>query len=297
MDDDWGSEDEWGPPSESGSSPFSSVLDEFEEEEEQEKRLEKIKPASGDSRAFSLVKDALAGGLQSAQQMYAILGNELGNKGHSRASRALMREGRRILEDAYGLDAVRLTVPRSSSAYARVQPPDMDRTNEGAYTGYPLTVHKFDRKQRRLFGKGTETYYTPGTTFTGPDAVQKALEVHIEELGFEIARLDREYTRLLKSRSVSADVARRTKRLLANRDALIAERDHYAGVLARVEGGPTVEPAEQIASPSAGDPKQVAAQMAAAGKSYADIRAHLMDNGEMTAREATKLARALTKKS
>jgi hypothetical protein len=136
----------------------------------------------GKSQAFDLVKEALAGGLGPSQEMYEILGNLLAEKRANRQQRVIIRKARRILEQSFGLDAVRKTVAPASSSYTRIPTPAMEQRSDGGFVGPALVVHRFDRKQRRIRGGGTRQYFAPGTTYTGYDAVTRAVDEHRQTL-------------------------------------------------------------------------------------------------------------------
>lgn len=227
-----------------------------------------LEQEGGKSQAFNLVKEALAGGLGPSQEMYEILGNLLAEKRANRQQRVIIRKARRILEQSFGLDAVRRTVAPASSAYTRIPTPAMEQRSDGGFTGPALVVHRFDRKQRRIRGGGTRQYFAPGTTYSGYDAVTRAVQEHRQTLQNRLNDLIARRDRL--GPGVSSE--RRRRLLNVNIEAVQAELAQYAP--------PEKQPSARSRGMRAPEtPVEVAQMMADAGSSMGPIKTYLMSTG------------------
>ena len=222
----------------------------------------------GKSQAFDLVKEALAGGLGPSQEMYEILGNLLAEKRANRQQRVIIRKARRILEQSFGLDAVRKTVAPASSSYTRIPTPAMKQKSDGGFTGPALVVHRFDRKQRRIRGGGTRQYFAPGTTYTGYDAVTRAVEEHRQTLQNRLNDLIARRDKL--GPGVSSE--RRRRLLNVNIEAVQEELAQYAPPERQ-------RPARSRETKAPETRMEVAQMMADAGSSMGPIKSYLMSTG------------------
>lgn len=232
----------------------------------------------GKSQAFDLVKEALAGGLGPSQEMYEILGNLLAEKRANRQQRVIIRKARRILEQSFGLDAVRKTVAPASSAYTRIPTPAMEQRSDGGFTGPALVVHRFDRKQRRIRGGGTRQYFAPGTTYSGYDAVSRAVDEHRQTLQNRLNDLIARRDRL--GPGVSSE--RRRRLLNVNIEAVQEE-------LARYAPSERQRPVRSRGIQAPETPMEVAQMMADAGSSMGPIKSYLVSTG-MEGRSALRAA-------
>lgn len=150
-----------------------------------EERADRVLGVAAPSPAQGLVREALIGGLGASQKLYAKIGEDLRkNKGLSRSDRVIYRDARRLLEQAWGLDAVRVA-PARPAAYARVTVPQAALFERTAVPR--LAVHRFSTRDTLRPGAGRTTVLAPGETYYGFDALLRAAEDYRKDLEVQIA--------------------------------------------------------------------------------------------------------------
>jgi hypothetical protein len=228
---------------------IGAVLD----EQEDQARVRQVLGSSQPSLAQDLVREALAGGLRVSQARYAELGQALSQEGLDRSTRTLYREARRILERAWGLDAVRVS-PARSAKYARVQVPAEIR-DDGAGPIFPrFAVHRFGTKETLVPREGRMERLAPGQTYYGFDAIGQG----------------------------GATVDRKQLRAQRKRERLRAELAAFEEGVQRLRSPP--EPSAAPTSPlpvraeSREEAIEIAKKMAQSGTSKEDVKNYLMAN-------------------
>jgi len=253
------------------------------EEERGERVTAEASRTAESSQALTLAEPGLRGGLKTSQDLYARLGDVLQQRGLPRSSRNTAREARRILERSFGLDAVRMIPAKPTSAYARVQPPQLQQTAAGGYKGSPIAVHRFMRQQRRIRGGGSKPFYVPGDSFTGPTAYKDAVATHLADLSISLSNMKGQLEKLESGRG-GVTVEARKRRLRANIEALTDEYNQYATASPSLASEPALLPA--------GDPREEAAKMARSGATSREITAMLAEKYNL-GRERREILREL----
>jgi len=177
-----------------GGGDGSAILALFDEEDDQE-RVRRALGGSQPSLAQDLVREALAGGLKVSQARYAELGQALSKKGLDRSTRALYREARRILERAWGLDAVRVA-PVRSVQYARVRVPEGTRSTAAGLVFPRFAVHRFTTRETLVPREGRKERLAPGQTYYGFDAISRAVEEYRSDMRNQIAEQETKIQKL-----------------------------------------------------------------------------------------------------
>ena len=173
----------------------------------------KLRQGGGNEAAIRLAEPGVYGDLSQAQKLYAEFGNKLQSRGMDRTARVVYREARRILESAWGLDAVRKAPARMSPSYARVMTPDRrkGRVGEEYESDSPLAVHYFQREQRPSPGGGMVKYWVPGETYYGQDALTRASARYVRETTDRIGELESRSKRLREDSTKAGIPANQTK--------------------------------------------------------------------------------------
>lgn len=245
---------------------------------------------AGMDPALDLARPALAQGLGASRRLHAVLGEQLEGAALDRQSRRILRRARRVLEDAFGLDAVRQAPAEARSRYARVDVPDLRPLAEGGFVGAPLAVHRFDRKLRKIRGGGTKPYYVPGRTYAGPAAVAEAVRDQVTSLRNRINRLEKDYARLEAGRG-GYTVEARKRRIQANLAGARAELAQYETLFQSSEARPSGQEVPELT------PAQLAIEggreMMKKGAGFIEVRNYLIEVGKMSAREARGVAKQI----
>ena len=265
----------------------------FDEQEDQA-RVRQVLGSSQPSLAQDLVREALAGGLRVSQARYAELGQALSQEGLDRSTRTLYREARRILERAWGLDAVRVS-PARSAKYARVQVPAEIR-DDGAGPIFPrFAVHRFGTKETLVPREGRMERLAPGQTYYGFDAIARAVEEYRSDMRSQIADQTAKIQKLSGGQG-GATVDRKRLRAQRKRERLRAELAAFEEGVQRLRSPP--EPSAAPTSPlpvhaeSGEEAIEIAKKMAQSGTSEEDVRNYLMAN-DIVRLELRSLMRAL----
>jgi hypothetical protein len=255
---------------------IGAVLD----EQEDQARVRQVLGSSQPSLAQDLVREALAGGLRVSQARYAELGQALSQEGLDRSTRTLYREARRILERAWGLDAVRVS-PARSAKYARVQVPAEIR-DDGAGPIFPrFAVHRFGTKETLVPREGRMERLAPGQTYYGFDAIARAVEEYRSDMRSQIADQTAKIQKLSGGQG-GATVDRKQLRAQRKRERLRAELAAFEEGVQRLRSPP--EPSAAPTSPlpvraeSREEAIEIAKKMAQSGTSKEDVKNYLMAN-------------------
>ncbi len=262
--------------------------------QEDQARVRQVLGSSQPSLAQDLVREALAGGLRVSQARYAELGQALSQEGLDRSTRTLYREARRILERAWGLDAVRVS-PARSAKYARVQVPAEIR-DDGAGPIFPrFAVHRFGTKETLVPREGRMERLAPGQTYYGFDAIARAVEEYRSDMRSQIADQTAQIQKLSGGRG-GATVDRKQLRAQRKRERLRAELAAFEEGVQRLRSPP--EPSAAPTSPlpvraaSGEEAIEIAKKMAQSGTSEEDVRNYLRAN-DIVRLELRSLMRAL----
>ena len=265
----------------------------FDEQEDQA-RVRQVLGSSQPSLAQDLVREALAGGLRVSQARYAELGQALSQEGLDRSTRTLYREARRILERAWGLDAVRVS-PARSAKYARVQVPAEIR-DDGAGPIFPrFAVHRFGTKETLVPREGRMERLAPGQTYYGFDAIARAVEEYRSDMRSQIADQTAKIQKLSGGRG-GATVDRKQLRAQRKRERLRAELAAFEGGVQRLHSPPAEPTPASGKDPARASTKGGAAtearKMAARGALQGEVRQYLIDNN-IVGREMAAVVREL----
>jgi hypothetical protein len=265
----------------------------FDEQEDQA-RVRQVLGSSQPSLAQDLVREALAGGLRVSQARYAELGQALSQEGLDRSTRTLYREARRILERAWGLDAVRVS-PARSAKYARVQVPAEIR-DDGAGPIFPrFAVHRFGTKETLVPREGRTERLAPGQTYYGFDAISRAVEEYRSDMRNQIAEQEAKIQKLAGGRG-GATADRKRLRAQRKRERLRAELAAFEEGVQRLHS-PPAEPTpasgkDPVRASTKGGAATEARRMAERGASRVEVRQYLIDNN-IVGREMAAVVRAL----
>ena len=272
----------------------------FDEQEDQA-RVRQVLGSSQPSLAQDLVREALAGGLRVSQARYAELGQALSQEGLDRSTRTLYREARRILERAWGLDAVRVA-PVRSVKYARVRVPgqtrsvpDQTRSTEAGPVFPRFAVHRFGTKETLVPREGRQERLALGQTYYGFDAISRAVEEYRSDMRNQIAEQEAKIQKLSGGQG-GATVDRKRLRAQRKRERLRAELAAFEEGVQRLRSPP--EPSAAPTSPlpvhaeSGEEAIEIAKKMAQSGTSEEDVRNYLRAN-DIVRLELRSLMRAL----
>ena len=243
-------------------------------------RTRQIFGGSRPSLAQDLVRNALAEGLKASQARYAELGQVLSQEGLDRSTRSLYREARRILESAWGLDAVRVA-PARSAKYARVQVPAEIR-DDGAGPIFPrFAVHRFGTKETLVPREGRTERLAPGQTYYGFDAISRAVAEYRSDMKNQIAEQTAAIQKLAGGRG-GLTVERKLLRAQRKRERLRAELAAFEEGVQRLHSPPKPSTAPTtpllVRAESREEAIEIAQKMARSGKSEEDVREYLMAN-------------------
>lgn len=251
----------------------------FDEQEDQA-RVRRVLGGSQPSLAQDLVREALVGGLRVSQARYAELGQALSQGGLDRSTRTLYREARRILERAWGLDAVRVA-PARSVKYARVRVPEQTRPTAAGPVFPRFAVHRFTTKETLVPREGRKERLALGQTYYGFDAISRAVEEYRSDMKNQIAEQEAKIRKLEGGRG-GPTVDRKRLRAQRKRERLQAELAAFEEGVQRLHSPPKLSAAPTSPLPDRAKSKEeaieIAQKMARSGTSEQDVREYLMAN-------------------